>query len=222
MIDQISLQLPKGKVTAIVGSNGSGKSTLLKLIDRLYPASAGELTLQGEKADAISLRSWREQFGIVSQNASLFSGSIRSNITYGISQPVSEERLNEVAHLARLDEVIATHPGGLDYEVGVKGSHLSGGEQERVAIARALLKDPQYLILDEATANLDRKTEEEIDEGLAELMKGRTVVMVAHHYAPVKKADYVVVLDQGKVVDQGRPEELLQRNSYFQVLSQGD
>jgi ABC-type multidrug transport system fused ATPase/permease subunit len=115
-----------------------------------------------------------------------------------------------------------THPGGLDYEVGVKGSRLSGGEQERVAIARALLKDPKYLILDEATANLDRKTEEEIDQGLAELMKGRTVVMVAHHYAPVKKADYVVVMEQGKIVDQGHPEELLKRNSYFQILAQGD
>src|SRR5574344_235047 len=222
VIDHISVQLPEKKVTAIVGSNGSGKSTLLKLIDRLYPTSEGELTLQGEKANAVSLQSWREQFGIVSQNASLFSGSIRSNMTYGLSQEVSEDRLNEVVHLARLDEVIATHPGGLDYEVGVKGSRLSGGEQERVAIARALLKDPKYLILDEATANLDRKTEEEIDQGLTELMKGRTVVMVAHHYAPVKKADYVVVMDQGKVVDQGSPDELLKRNSYFQILSQGD
>jgi ATP-binding cassette subfamily B protein AbcA/BmrA len=222
VVDHASVQLPEGKVTAIVGSNGSGKSTLLKLIDRLYPASEGELSLQGEKANAISLQSWREQFGIVSQNASLFSGSIRSNITYGLSQTVDEGRLKEVVHLARLDEVISTHPGGLDYDVGVKGSRLSGGEQERVAIARALLKDPKYLILDEATANLDRKTEEEIDQGLAELMKGRTVVMVAHHYAPVKKADYVVVMEQGKIVDQGHPEELLKRNSYFQILAQGD
>jgi ATP-binding cassette subfamily B protein AbcA/BmrA len=221
-IDHVSLQFPEGKVTAIVGSNGSGKSTLLKLIDRLYPSSDGELSLQGEKANAISLGSWREQFGIVSQNASLFSGSIRSNVTYGLSQPVSEERLKEVIHLARLEEVVATHPGGLDYEVGVKGSRLSGGEQERVAIARALLKDPKYLILDEATANLDRKTEDEIDQGLAELMKGRTVIMVAHHYAPVKKADYVVVMERGKVADQGRPEDLLERNSYFQILAQGD
>lgn len=124
--------------------------------------------------------------------------------------------------LARLDDVVASHPGGLDYDVGIKGCRLSGGEQERVAIARALLKDPKYLILDEATANLDAKTEDEIDEGLSALMKGRTVILVAHHYAPVKKAAYVVVMDHGQVVDSGAPAELLERNAFYKSLSQSD
>jgi ATP-binding cassette subfamily B protein AbcA/BmrA len=222
VVDNVSLQLPEGQVTAIIGTNGSGKSTLLKLIDRLYPASQGEITLNGEKGSGISLKSWREQFGLVSQNASLFSGSIRSNISYGLSRQVTEEEFQHVVSLARLDEVVASHPGGLEYDVGIKGCHLSGGEQERVAIARALLKDPKYLILDEATANLDAKTADEIDEGLSALMKGRTVILVAHHYAPVKKAAYVVVMDHGKVVDSGAPAELLKRNAYYKSLSQSD
>lgn len=222
VVDNVSLRLPEGQVTAIIGSNGSGKSTLLKLIDRLYPASQGEITLNGEKGTDISLKSWREQFGFVSQNASLFSGSIRSNIVYGLSHEVTEEELKRVVSLARLDDVVASHPGGLDYDVGIKGCRLSGGEQERVAIARALLKDPKYLILDEATANLDAKTEDEIDEGLSALMKGRTVILVAHHYAPVKKAAYVVVMDHGQVVDSGAPAELLERNAFYKSLSQSD
>jgi ATP-binding cassette subfamily B protein AbcA/BmrA len=222
VVDNVNLRLPEGQVTAIIGSNGSGKSTLLKLIDRLYPASQGEITLNGEKGTDISLKSWREQFGLVSQNASLFSGSIRSNIVYGLSHEVTEEELKRVVTLARLDDVVASHPGGLDYDVGIKGCHLSGGEQERVAIARALLKDPKYLILDEATANLDAKTEDEIDEGLAALMKGRTVILVAHHYAPVKKAAYVVVMDHGQVADSGAPSELLERNAFYKSLSQSD
>jgi ATP-binding cassette subfamily B protein AbcA/BmrA len=194
----------------------------LKLIDRLYPASQGEITFNGEKGTDISLKSWREQFGLVSQNASLFSGSIRSNIVYGLSHEVTEEELKRVVALARLDDVVTSHPGGLDYDVGIKGCHLSGGEQERVAIARALLKDPKYLILDEATANLDAKTEDEIDEGLSALMKGRTVILVAHHYAPVKKAAYVVVMDHGQVADSGAPSELLERNAFYKSLSQSD
>jgi ATP-binding cassette subfamily B protein AbcA/BmrA len=222
VVDNVNLRLPEGQVTAIIGSNGSGKSTLLKLIDRLYPASQGEITLNGEKGTDVSLKSWREQFGLVSQNAFLFSGSIRSNIVYGLSHEVTEEELKRVVSLARLDEVVASHPGGLDYDVGIKGCHLSGGEQERVAIARALLKDPKYLILDEATANLDAKTEDEIDEGLAALMKGRTVILVAHHYAPVKKAAYVVVMDHGQVADSGAPSELLERNAFYKSLSQSD
>lgn len=222
VVGHISVRLPEGKITAIVGSNGSGKSTLLKLIDRLYPSSGGELSLGDEKAEEISLQSWRDQFALVSQNASLFSGSIRSNVTYGLTQAPKEEELQRVISLSCLDRVIASHQGGLDYEVGVKGCRLSGGEQERVAIARAMMKNPRYLILDEATANLDTKTEDEIEQGLTHLMQGRTVVMVAHHYALVKRADFVIVMAHGKVVDSGSPSDLLERNAYFQLLAKNN
>jgi ATP-binding cassette subfamily B protein AbcA/BmrA len=219
VVDHVSFHFPAGKVTAIIGNNGSGKSTLLKLAARLYPSSDGGFSI-GEATDKdISLKTWRDQFGIVPQNASLFSGSIRSNITYGLSEEPSEEDLKKIVSLSCLDSVLACHEGGLDYEVGVKGSRLSGGEQERVAIARAMMKNPRCLLLDEATANLDAKTESEIEKGLTNLMKGRTVIMVAHHYSLVKNADCVLVMDHGHVVDSGTPEELLKRNQYYKALA---
>ncbi|MCI2069030.1 MAG: ABC transporter ATP-binding protein/permease [Bacilli bacterium] len=219
VVEHVDFKFPAGKVTAIIGSNGSGKSTLLKLVDRLYPPLNGGFQLGDIKDKDISLQSWREQFGIVSQNASLFSGSIKDNITYGLIKEPSDADLKRVVSLSCLDSVIASHEGGLAYDVGVKGSRLSGGEQERVAIARAMMKNPRFLLLDEATANLDTKTESEIEKGLMNLMKGRTVIMVAHHYSLVKKADCVIVMDHGKAVDYGSPEELLKRNPYYQALA---
>jgi ATP-binding cassette subfamily B protein AbcA/BmrA len=220
VIDQVSLSIPEGKATAVIGSNGSGKSTLLKLIDRLYPSSGGIILMNEEKAGDISLQSWREQFAVVSQNALLFSGSLRANITYGLKEKPSEEEIKRIVSLSCLDSVVSSHAEGLDYEIGVKGCHLSGGEQERVAIARAMIKNPRYLILDEATANLDAKTEEEISKGLSNLMKGRTVIMVAHHYSLAKNADFVIVMDHGRVADSGTPKELLARNPYYQALAE--
>lgn len=173
-----------------------------------------------EKAGDISLQSWREQFAVVSQNALLFSGSLRANITYGLKEKPSEEEIKRIVSLSCLDSVVSSHAEGLDYEIGVKGCHLSGGEQERVAIARAMIKNPRYLILDEATANLDAKTEEEISKGLSNLMKGRTVIMVAHHYSLAKNADFVIVMDHGRVADSGTPKELLARNPYYQALAE--
>ena len=205
VIDHVSAVIPKGKVTAIIGPNGSGKSTLIKLIDRLYPTESGDLRIGEADAFDVSLKSWRSQFAVVSQNTAAFAGTIRSNICYGALEPVSEESLHKAVHLANLEEVIASHQGGLDYEIGVKGVGLSGGEQQRLAIARALIKDPQVLILDEATANLDAKTEAAVKKGLNELMKGRTVIEIAHSYAAIQDADYVIVLDQGKLVDSGSP-----------------
>lgn len=219
VVEHVNFEFPSGKVTAIIGNNGSGKSTLLKLASRLYPSSEGGFYLGEAKDKDISLQAWRDQFGIVAQNASLFSGSIRSNITYGLSKEPSEADLKRVVSLSCLDSVVASHEGGLDYEVGVKGSRLSGGEQERVAIARAMMKNPACLLLDEATANLDTKTESEIEKGLTNLMQGRTVIMVAHHYSLVKNADCVLVMDHGRVVDHGTPEELLKRNPYYQALA---
>lgn len=218
VIDHVSAVIPKGKVTAIIGPNGSGKSTLIKLIDRLYPTESGDLRIGEADAFDVSLKSWRSQFAVVSQNTAAFAGTIRSNICYGALEPVSEESLHKAVHLANLEEVIASHQGGLDYEIGVKGVGLSGGEQQRLAIARALIKDPQVLILDEATANLDAKTEAAVKKGLNELMKGRTVIEIAHSYAAIQDADYVIVLDQGKLVDSGSPKELEKRCAFYRQM----
>ena len=218
VLSGIDVVIPQGKVTALVGPNGSGKSTLVKLLDRLYPAASGELLLGGARASEVSLKSWREKIAVVSQSPSLFSGTLRENICYGVKRAVSEEELARAVRLANLDEVVASHEGGLDYEIGIRGTGLSGGEQQRVAIARALLKDAQILILDEATANLDAKTEEEVKKGLAALMRGRTVIEIAHSASAIRDADHVIVLDSGRVAASGTPEELEQSNAFFRQL----
>ncbi len=214
-IDSLSVVIPANKVTAIVGYNGSGKSTLVKLIDRLYPLNEGELKLGEGNASDTSLRSWRNRFAIVSQNARLFSGSIRENICYGMNE-VKEEKLNAAVKAAGLEDLVMEK--GLDYEVGVKGSRLSGGERQRVCIARALLKDPQYLILDEATANLDAKTETEVKAGLNQLMKGRTVLEIAHNYSALQDADYILVMNEGKLSDFGTKEEIEERDPFVEAM----
>jgi len=214
-IDSLSVTIPANKVTAIVGYNGSGKSTLVKLIDRLYSLSGGELKLGENRADDISLHSWRKNFAIVSQNARLFSGSIRDNICYGMDD-VDEKELNKVISASGLEDLVKEK--GLDYEIGVKGSRLSGGERQRVCIARALLKDPDYLILDEATANLDTKTEAQVKDGLRQLMKGRTVLEIAHNYSALQDADYILVLKEGKLSDFGTRKEIEERNEFVKAM----
>ena len=220
VLSGVDVVIPQGKVTALVGPNGSGKSTLVKLLDRLYPAASGDVLLGETKASAVSLKAWRENFALVSQSPSLFSGSLRENICYGVGREVSEEELAHAVHLANLDEVVASHEGGLDYEIGIKGTGLSGGEQQRVAIARALLKDAKILILDEATANLDAKTEEEVKKGLAALMRGRTVIEIAHSASAIRDADHVIVLSSGRVAASGTPAELEESNAFFRQLIQ--
>lgn len=218
VVDDVRVVIPQGKVTALVGPNGSGKSTLIKLIDRLYPAGNGDVLLGDEKAADVSLKSWRGQFAVVSQTPALFAGSLRSNICYGIARKVSEEELARVVRLANLEDVVASRAGGLDYTVGVKGIGLSGGEQQRVVIARALLKDANILILDEATANLDLKTEQEVKKGLNELMRGRTVIEIAHSASAIADADNVIVLDGGRIVAAGTPEALEQSSAFYRQL----
>ena len=210
--------IPKGKVTAIIGPNGSGKTTVLRLIDRLYPDYNGSIRIGAEESSEISLRAWRDRFGIVSQNAALFEGSIRDNICYGVKEP-TEEELQAVIGLAGLSDVIESHEGGLDFNVGVNGEKLSGGEQQRVAIARAMLKNPDYLVLDEATANLDPLTEQKIKNSISALMKGKTSVIVAHSYRTVEGADQIIVMNNGIVEDCGTPEELMERNGYFRSFA---
>ena len=214
-VKDLDAVIEAGKTTAIVGINGSGKSTLIKLIDRLYPGKDGEIYLGDVRADEASLKSWRRKFAVVSQKTALFSGTIRDNICYGVDA-VSEEKLKEAVRTAGLEGLIAEK--GLDYEVGIAGSKLSGGEAQRVAIARALIKDPEYLILDEATANLDSRTEEAISNAVAELMNGRTVIIIAHDYATIEQADNVIVMRDGRVEDSGSREEMIRRNPYMRFM----
>ena len=214
----ISAVIPKGKITAVVGANGSGKTTLTRLIGRLYPGHQGAIYMGETEADSLSLRRWRDRFGLVSQNAVLFEGTLRDNICYGV-RDVREEQLQSVIRLACLEDVIASHEGGLRFNVGVNGEKLSGGERQRVTIARAMMKNPDYLILDEATANLDPMTEEKIRKAVAALTQGRTTVIVAHSFRAIRDADQVIVMNGGVLVDQGTVEELMARNAFFQAFA---
>lgn len=217
VVKDVSMVIPKGKVTAIIGPNGSGKTTVLRLLDRLYPDYDGNICIGEENGNDISLRSWRNKFAVVSQKASLFEGTIRDNITYGLDN-VSEEEIQSVVKLSCLDDVIASHEGGLQFNVGVNGEKLSGGEQQRVAIARAMIKNADYLVLDESTANLDPITEKKVIDSIEALKKGRTVIVVAHNYSAVANADKVIVMNDGVVEDEGTSAELLGRNSFFRLF----
>ena len=217
VLQNISCRIPRGKITALVGSNGSGKSTLIKVVDRLYTNTKGEMLFGEEAVGDINLAAWREKIGIVSQNASLFSGTIRDNICYGVSE-VPEDTLQAVCRTAGLDRILQAHPEGLDYEVGIGGCKLSGGEQQRIAVARAMIKDPEYLILDEATANLDSRTAREVEEGIGRLMEGRTVISIAHSFDMIQKADQIIVLSEGQLQDSGTHEELMERNDFYRQL----
>ena len=217
VIKDVSMIIPKDKVTAIIGPNGSGKTTILRLLDRLYPDFEGNICIGDENSKDISLRSWRERFAVVSQKAFLFEGTIRDNITYGL-ESVSEEEIMSVVKLACLDDVIASHQGGLQFNVGVNGEKLSGGEQQRVAIARAMIKNADYLILDESTANLDPITEKKVRDSIETLKKGRTVIVVAHNYSAISNADKIIVMNDGVVEDEGTSSELLGTNSFYTLF----
>lgn len=219
VLEDITCTIPKGKKTAIVGANGSGKSTLVKLVDRLYPEAGGSIMLGNENAGDIALSAWRGKFAIVAQNASLFSGSIRDNICYGIEREVSVEELSQIARLAGIEDLVASHDEGFDFDIGLSGSRLSGGEQQRLSIARAFMKNPEYIILDEATANLDAKTEKQVKAAIDTLMKGRTVIMIAHNYDAIREADHIIVLDNGKIAAEGTHEELMESSDFYRQLA---
>ena len=217
VVKDVSLIIPKGKVTAIIGPNGSGKTTVLRLLDRLYPDYEGNICIGDENSKDISLRKWRDRFAVVSQNASLFEGTIRDNITYGL-ESVSEEEISSVVKLACLEDVIASHQGGLQFNVGINGEKLSGGEQQRVAIARAMIKNADYLVLDESTANLDPITEKKVRDSIETLKKGRTVIVVAHNYNAIANADKIIVMNDGVVEAEGTSDELQGKNSFYTLF----
>ena len=210
-LEDVSLSIPPGTVTALVGRSGSGKSTLIKLLPRFYQPDSGRILIDGTDIAEFRLEALRRQIALVSQDVVLFNDTVAGNIAYGASGEVSRERIAEVARQAHAMEFIERLPGGLDTPIGEDGALLSGGQRQRLAIARALLKDAPILILDEATSALDAESEQTIQSALEALMADRTTVVIAHRLATVKKADQVVVLDQGRVVESGTHAELLDR-----------
>ncbi|MFZ9028542.1 MAG: ABC transporter ATP-binding protein [Crocinitomicaceae bacterium] len=204
----ISLSIDKNETVALVGSSGAGKSTIASLILNYYPVSGGSINFDGVNADAIAIDHLREHIAIVPQEVILFAGSIRENIAYGKTDATDEEIL-KAADQANALEFINGFPEGLDTQVGDRGIQLSGGQKQRIAIARAILKNPTILILDEATSALDSESEKLVQDALNNLMKGRTSVVIAHRLSTIKEANKILVLGEGKVLEQGTHDELM-------------
>ncbi|MBP0492382.1 ABC transporter ATP-binding protein [Pararoseomonas indoligenes] len=218
VLDGIDLHIRTGETVAFVGPSGAGKTTLCSLLPRFYEVAGGRITVDGIDIRDMTLASLRGQIGIVQQDVFLFGGTIRENIAYG-RLGASEAEILEAARRARLDGVIEALPEGLDTVIGERGVKLSGGQKQRLAIARIFLKNPPILILDEATSALDTETERAIQESLRELSEGRTSLVIAHRLATIRDADRIVVVDHGRVVEQGRHGELLGRGGVYSRLA---
>jgi len=217
-LNGISLHCPAGKVTALVGRSGSGKSSLVGMLPRFYEPNAGEILLDGKPLPDYTLANLRAQIAWVGQNVVLFNDSIARNIAYGALEGASEAEIIAAAEAANAMEFIAQLPEGIHTNVGDSGSLFSGGQRQRIAIARALLKNAPILILDEATSALDTESEKLIQDALSHLMKNRTTLVIAHRLSTVEHADQIVVLDSGRVVEQGTHQALLARGGQYAAL----
>ena len=220
VLKEISFSVSPGETIALVGSSGSGKTSLVNLIPRFYHYEQGQLTLDGVDINEFSLDNLRTHIAIVSQNVTLFNGSVASNIAYGELAGASEEKIRAAADIAHATEFIDDMPLGFDTDVGDDGVMLSGGQRQRIAIARAVLKNAPILILDEATSALDTDSERHIQAALEELMKGRTSFVIAHRLSTVEKADRILVLEKGQIIEQGSHQALLTAGGRYADLYQ--
>ncbi len=218
VIKDISFTVHSGDVVALLGSTGSGKSTLVNLLPRFYEYTAGRLTLDGVDLKDYPRRYLRSQIGIVQQETFLFSRSILENITYGVERQVSDAEVYAAARAAEIHDVICQFPQGYETLVGEKGVTLSGGQKQRVAITRTLLKNPQILILDDATSSVDSETEANIRAALERLMHGRTTFVIAHRVQSAMSADLILVLDQGRIMQRGTHRELIRQPGIYQQI----
>jgi ATP-binding cassette subfamily B protein len=218
VLHDISFRCQPGQVVALLGSTGSGKTSIINLLLRFYEYNQGSILLDGRELKAYPAGWLRGQIGVVEQEPFLFSRTIRENIAYGVEREVTDEEIEAAAKAAAIHDIVLTFPKGYDTLVGEKGVTLSGGQRQRVAIARTLLRNPRILILDDATSSVDTETEAQIQEALDRLMKGRTSFIIAHRVQSVMYADLILVLDKGRIVQQGTHEQLIQQEGIYRRI----
>jgi ATP-binding cassette, subfamily B, multidrug efflux pump len=208
--------VPRGATVAVVGATGSGKSTVIKLLTRLYERDRGAIRIDGVDVRDLTLAELRRRITVVSQDVILFAGTLEDNIALG--KPYTQAQLEAAARRVGLDRALVRRQAGLQTPVAERGANFSAGERQLVAFARALLRDPEILILDEATAHVDPEAEGLIEAGVAELMKGRTTLVIAHRLSTIRNADLIVVMDKGLVIEQGTHDELVARGGFYADL----
>ena len=217
VLKDISFTIKKGKKFALVGPSGGGKTTICHLLPRFYKNENGKILIDGVDINTVTVKSLRQNIGIVQQDIYLFNASMRDNILYG-KPDATEEEVIEAAKRANIHDYIMSLPNGYDTEIGERGVRLSGGQKQRLSIARVFLKNPPILILDEATSALDNTTEILIQKSLDELCYGRTTIVVAHRLSTIKNADEIAVVSDGKIVEQGTHEQLIEQNNIYSKL----
>ena len=217
VLKDVNIEIMKGKTTAIVGSTGSGKSTLIKLILRFYEKNSGKIFFDNNEIESLVIDSLRSKIGLVSQDVFLFEGTVFENIAYGNIDASTEDVWN-AARLSESDKFISELPNQENTIVGERGQKLSGGQRQRISIARAILKNPEILILDEATSAVDNETEAAIQESLETLKEGRTVIAIAHRLSTIRNADLIYVLESGEIVEYGTHDELLNNQGVYAKL----
>jgi len=222
VIDGVSLEAQPGQMVAFVGPSGGGKTTMFGLLERFYEPTSGEIRIGDTPIQQLSLTSWRSQIGYVSQESAMMAGTIRENLYYGLedAETIPDERLWAVAKMAYADQFIESFPNGLDTEVGERGVKLSGGQRQRIAIARAFLRDPNILMMDEATASLDSQSEGIVQEALTRLMEGRTTFVIAHRLSTIVNADQIVFIEKGTVTGIGTHRELTQTHALYREFAE--
>jgi len=213
----INLKVKAGEVLAVVGSSGGGKSTLVNLIPRFYDVSSGSLTIDGKDVRNVTFNSLRNQIGVVTQQTILFNDTVRNNIAYG-NLGASEEQIMDAARAAHALDFIQHLPDGFDTVIGESGTRLSGGERQRVSIARAILKNAPILILDEATSSLDTESEHEVQQAIENLVQSRTTIVIAHRLSTIRNADRIIVIQSGKIVEEGTHDTLLPLDGVYKML----
>jgi ATP-binding cassette, subfamily B, bacterial MsbA len=218
VLNKINLDITPGETIALVGSTGSGKTTLIQLITRFYSPTQGSISIDGVDIKEFDIDSLRSQISFVDQNVRLFNDTVKGNIALGQTQVMSEQKIKHAADVSNASVFIEQMEDGFDTEIGEDGTKLSGGQRQRLAIARAIAKDSPILILDEATSALDSATEKQVQEAIDEMQKDRTTIIIAHRLSTIQKADRIVVLHQGNIIEQGSHQELLDQKGEYASL----